>query len=173
MEIADGHVGKPDVFADDFDDAFDQLIVLDDLHAGQPQAFLKDRGRIGREAPGNRAADVEPMRDIDGKGDKPAFGKDRAHDRDITRMGAAAKRVVRYNHVTGKNRRAEPVDDASDLRAEGSGKKRNSIGLGDELALCIADAACEIQNLVDEPGSCWSWSSRSPFRRRRRGACPG
>jgi hypothetical protein len=36
------------------------------------------------------------------------------------------------------------------LRAEGSGKKRNSIGLGDELALCIADAACEIQNLVDD-----------------------
>jgi hypothetical protein len=48
------------------------------------------------------AADVEPMRDIDGECDKPAFGKDRTNDCEITGMGAAAKRVVRYNHATGK-----------------------------------------------------------------------
>jgi len=77
------------------------------------------------------------MRDIDGKCDKPAFGKDRTNDCEITGMGAVAKRVVRYNHITGKNRHAEPVDNASDLRTERSSQERDPAGLGDKLALRI------------------------------------
>ncbi len=83
------------------------------------------------------AADVEPMHDMDGKCDKPAFVKDRTNDCEITGMGAVAKRVVRYNHITGKNRRAEPVDNASDLRTERSSQERYPAGLGDKLALRI------------------------------------
>jgi hypothetical protein len=77
------------------------------------------------------------MRDIDGECDKPAFGKDRTNNCEITGMGTAAKRVVRYNHITGKNRRAEPVDNASDLRTERSSQERDPAGLGDKLALRI------------------------------------
>jgi hypothetical protein len=72
------------------------------------------------------------MRDIDGECDKPAFSKDRTN-----RHGRRREKGRSLQSRHRENRRAEPVDNASDLRTERSSQERDPAGLGDKLALRI------------------------------------
>ena len=72
---------------------------------------------------------------------------DHAH---VVVVGAAAVGVVEHVDVAGPDALAELLLDAVDLEREGAGEDGDAVGLGYELAVRIAEAAGEIEHLVDD-----------------------
>ena len=78
-----------------------------------------------------------------------AIGEDRPDDREIARMCAAFERVIGEKGVARRHIRPEALDDEVDLAREGAGEDRDAVGLRDEIAPRVADAAGEIEDFVD------------------------
>jgi hypothetical protein len=85
----------------------------------------------------------------DGERDDFAFGEYRADNGEIARVGAALEWIVGEKGITGRHVRTKALNDEVDLAREGAGKDRDAVGLGDQIALRVADAAGEIKHLVD------------------------
>ena len=92
-------------------------VVARQPDARQPQPLLKHRGRVGRQAAGDGAADVEQMRDRDGVGDHATVAEDRPDDGEIAGMRAAFERIVGQEGVARRHVDAEALADEAHLGA--------------------------------------------------------
>ena len=75
IDVAERELRQAHVLRDDADDVVDQPVVAGQADAGEAQALLVDRRRVGRDAAGDRAADIEEMGDGDAIGDQRAAAK--------------------------------------------------------------------------------------------------
>jgi hypothetical protein len=85
----------------------------------------------------------------DGERDDSALGEYRPDDGEIARVGAALEWIVGEKGITGRHVRTKALNDEVDLAREGAGKDRDAVCLGDKIAPRVADAAGEIEHLVD------------------------
>ena len=149
LDVAEHERRQPHVFGDDADHVLDQPVVARQAHARQPQPFLEHGAGIGRQAARLGAADVEQMRHRDGEGEGLAVAEDRADDGEVAGMRAALVGVVGEKRVAGRHGTREASLDEADLGAEGTGEQRDAVGLRQQLALRVAEAAGEVEHLVD------------------------
>ena len=117
IDVAHGEPRQAHVFEDDADDVVDRPVVAGEADAGEAKTLLVDRGGVGRDAAGHRAADVEEMGDGDGIGDQPVAGEDRPDDGEVAGMGAAFEGIVGEERVAGMHVGAEALDDEMHLAA--------------------------------------------------------
>ena len=79
-----------------------QLALVEQLDGRDPQPFLKDAGAVRALAARHLAADVGMVGDVGDERDGPAVEEDRARQRQIGQVRAAAHvRVVREEAVAG------------------------------------------------------------------------
>ena len=149
IDVAHGEPRQADIVEDDADDVVDQPVVAGEADAGEAEPLLEDRRGVRRDAAGDRAADIEEMGDRDGIGDQPAVGEDRPDDGEVAGVGAALEGIVGEEGVAGMHVGAEALDDELHLAREGAGEDGDAVGLGDEVAAPVADAAGEVEHLVD------------------------
>ena len=126
-----------------------QLVVAGQPHAGKAEAFLVDRRRVGRDAAGDRAADIEEMGHRDAVGDQRTAVEDRPDDREVAGMRPALEGIVGEERVARRHVGAEALQDELHLPRECAGEDGDAIGLGDQFAARVADAAGEVEHLVD------------------------
>ena len=150
VNIAQHQIRQANILGHDPDQIVKDAVVAGESHARQPQPFLKHRSRVGWQAAGDSAADIEQMRNGDGVSDDLCAGEDRPDDREIASVRAAFERVIGQEGIARRHIRPEALDDKVNLTREGAGKNRNAIGLRDEIALRIADATGKIEDFVDD-----------------------
>ena len=125
--------------------------MLDDPHAGQLEALLVDLRRLGRDASGHRAADLDPVRDADREREHAAVRDDRLDQAHVAGVGAALVRDVRGEDIALAHAlKAVLAQDALDLRPERAGEEREAVRLGHDLRIRVRDAAGEVEHLVDD-----------------------
>ena len=84
------------------------------------------------------------MGDCDAERDDRAVDKYRADNGKIAGMRATFERIIGQKGIAGPHLGGKAVDDESHLLRKRAGKYRDAVGLRDEVAAAIADAAGEV-----------------------------
>ena len=94
LDVADALVGDADVRQDDRQDLVVDRAALVELDRRQPQTFLLDLGRVGREAARHHAAGVGPVAGVGEPAPRLAGAEERLHELHVHQVRAAEVRVV-------------------------------------------------------------------------------
>ena len=152
-EIADRHVRKAAVRADDRRQVAVELATTRDPDERQLQSLLEDLDRVGGPRARVLAADLRPVALRRGERDELVVHEDRPDHRDVREMAAAARvGVVRRHDVTGREIRHQDERVARGL-AEWPEEPRDAVALRDELAARVGEPDGEVEDLVDQRDS--------------------
>jgi hypothetical protein len=149
VDIAKNQRGKPHILDDYPLEVIEDAVASRKPDAGQAEPFLKDGACVRRQAPRLSAADIEEVRHGDGEGDDFAPMEDRSDDREIAGVRAALIGIIGQERIPRRHRAFEPGLDEAHLARKRACEKCDAVGLRKQAPIGVAEAAGEIQHLVD------------------------
>ena len=149
VDIAKNQRRKAHVLDDYPLEVIEEAVVLRKPDAGQAKPFLKDGACVRRQAPRLSAADIEEVRHGDGEGDDFPLMENRTHDREIAGMRAALIGIIGQERVPRRHRAFEAGLDEPHLARKRAREKCDAVGLCKQAPVGAAEAAGEIQHLID------------------------